>query len=146
MTATSKPKNIIAFLKDGTACVVLFPYAPELTASEKAEIDAATRIRFFIYGCPDAPVPIGKSGIGTPDDYPVDSLRFALERSTYASPETLQLSNTTHPRDTLVRSLMDLDAKSGNDDHRSTVTLVTEHRFAGDNVALCRAQAAEQAT
>ena len=54
--APAGPANVVSFLDDGTACVVLFPYTPELTESEWKAIDAAHRVRFFVYACSDGEV------------------------------------------------------------------------------------------
>ncbi|MDB5605087.1 MAG: hypothetical protein JWP25_1987 [Bradyrhizobium sp.] len=139
-----KPKNIVAFLKDGTACVAFFPYARELAALEEIEIDAACRKRFFVYTCSDAPVPPGQSGTGKFEElYPIESLHWARSRSTCMSSLVLKVSNMMSAPDTLVSSLMDLDAKSGNDDHRSTLTFVTDRPFVGDDAAWCRSEATQ---
>ncbi len=133
-----KPKNIISFLKNGTACVVLFPYARELTQPEWDRIDAARRIRFFVYGCSDAPVPPGLSGIGKLEDYPLASLGFAIDRSTFICPEILPVQQPMRSRQGLVDALLDLDASGSNKDHRGVVTFVTDRSFIGDDWALQR--------
>jgi hypothetical protein len=137
LTPLEKPANIISFLKDGTACVIFFPYAPDLTEPEMKRIDAARRIRFFVYGG-DAPVPPGASGIGTWEDYPVDSVKWAIDRSTYISPETLDCRQPRGTPQALVKALMNMAANACSDDHRSAVLAVTDLPFSGDNGALCR--------
>jgi hypothetical protein len=126
---TSQPENIVSFLEDGTACVVLFPYAPELTERERERIDEANAVRFFVYGCSDAPAPAGHSGQGKPQDYPMKSLGWAIDRSTYIASEVL---DGRQPRDTpqaLIKALMDLAAGACSDDHRCAVLLATDRRF-----------------
>lgn len=136
------PANVVSFLENETACVVLFPYAPDITESQWEKIDAARRIRFFLYACSDAPVPPGVSGIGTPEDYPMESVRWAISRSTCIRSVIL---NARQPRDTsqaLVDSLLELDAKAGkNDDERCVVTYVADRPFVGDDEVLTRPQA-----
>jgi hypothetical protein len=135
----ASPKNIISF-KNDTACVVFFPFAPELTESEKKMIDTAPLARFFVYGCSDAPVPRGVSGIGKLEDYPIESLKWAIGRraTTYISPEIL---DRQQPRDTpqaLTKALMGLAAATCSDEHRSAVLFVTDRSFNGDDRALYR--------
>lgn len=137
-----KAKSIIAFQPDRTACVVIFPHAPELSPSEKTKIGAASRIRFFVYGCSEIPVPSRKSPVGDFGHFPAESLRFARDTSTCMSLQRLKaISPTMRAPAALVSSLMNLDAKSGNDDQRSTVTFVTERRFVGDDIVAWRPQA-----
>jgi hypothetical protein len=117
---------------------VFFPYTCELTKSEKKRIDAAPRCRFFVYGCSDAPVATGASGVGELRDYPVRSFQFALDRSTHVNSGILP---DQQPRDTpqaLVRVLLDMDAQAGTDDHRCAVTMVVDRPFAGDDLVLYR--------
>jgi hypothetical protein len=127
-------ENIIQFFEDGRCAVVLLPFAPKLTESERQGIDAARRVQFFVYGCSDAPVPPGFSGIGTPEDYP--SLQWAISRATYMSPTILQVRQPMWSRQDLVRALLDLDATAGNDDHRRVLTMVTDRPFVGDDEAI----------
>jgi hypothetical protein len=140
--ALTKPENIVSY-KKGTAYVVFLPHAPELTEPEKKRIDTAPRARFFVYGCPDAPVPQGVSGLGTLEDYPVESLQWAISRpaTTYITPEIL---DSQRPRDTpqaLLSALMDLAADTCSNEHRSAVIFVTDRSFAGDDRALYRPSA-----
>src|SRR5258705_6048845 len=85
LTTLKQPSNVVSFLENGTACVVFFPYARELIKSEWERIDAARRIRFFLYACPDAPMPPGQSGGGGRfgDYYPGVNVRSAIDRTTY---------------------------------------------------------------
>jgi hypothetical protein len=142
----SKPQNIVTFLKDGTACVVLFPYAPKLTAADRKRIDAAQRIRFFVYARSDAPVPPAAArATKFEDHYSIENLHFALDRSTYLGASLLPLDGVegsavlqaSSAPGTLVISLMALCA--GDDHHRSTITVVTDRHF--DDAAICRPRA-----
>jgi hypothetical protein len=142
----TQPKNVVTFLKDGTACVVLFPYAPKLTAADRKRIDAARRVRFFVYARSDAPVPPTATDIGKTfeDHYAMENIRFAIDKSTFLGcslpmgsvegSAVLQASSTPA---TLIRALMDLDA--GTDGHRRTVTIVADRHF--DDVAIGRPRA-----
>ena len=132
-----KPENIISFLKDGTACVVFFPFAPELTESEKKRIDAAPRMRFFVYGCSDAPMPPGVSGWKI-ENYPTKSVRWSIDRSTYMSSGVLPVPLSVVTPEALLGALMDLAAKAGNDDHPCVLMCVVDHPFVGDDVAMYR--------
>lgn len=134
----TNPKNLIAFIKNGTACVVVFPYAPELTEPEKKSIDAARRVRVFVYGCRDAPVPAGHSGPSKPQDFPMESVQWAIARATYLSSEILHVQQPRATPESLLDALLDLDSKADNDDHRCVVTFVADHAFEGDDVALYR--------
>jgi hypothetical protein len=138
LATLEKPQNLIASCSNGTACVIFFPYAPELTEAEWEKIDAASRIRFFLYACPDAPVPPGQSGgDGRFEDYySVASVRSAIDRSTYICTEILPVQKRS--RQGLVKALMDLAAKACSDDHRCAVLVVTDRNFSGDNSALTR--------
>jgi hypothetical protein len=145
LVALEKPENIISFLQDGTACVVFLPFACELNESEKKRIDAARLLRFFVYGCPDAPVPQGVSGLGRFENYPIESLRWAINRpaTTCITPEIL---DSQRPRDTpqaLIGALMDLAADTCGNEHRSAVLFVTDRSFAGDDRALYRPPASQ---
>jgi hypothetical protein len=143
-TPPLKPKNTLSFLKDGTACVVFFPFTAELTQSEKTKIDAASRKRFFVYTCSDTPIPPGHPRIGIFEKlYPIDSIRWAVGRSTYMSSLVTKASNVMSAPGYLLSSLMDLDAKSGNDDHNSALFFVTDRAFVGDDVALCRTKSTQ---
>jgi hypothetical protein len=139
-----KPVNLITFLEDGTAYVVLLPYAAGLTGPERQRIDAARRVRFFVYGCRDAPVPAGASGIGTLEDYSADSLRWAIDQSTHICAKILHIPQPTGTPQALVRALLKLDARAGNDDHRGVVMFVADRPFAGSHEALYRSFLAPQ--
>ncbi|MCS3929604.1 hypothetical protein M2175_004635 [Bradyrhizobium elkanii] len=134
----TRPDNIISFLENGTACVMFFPYAPELTESEWKRIDAAPRIRFFMYACSDAQVPPGQSGGGRKfeDYYPVASVRSAVDRSTYMSSEILPVRERS--REGLIEALMNLAVRACSDDHRCAVLTVTDHLSLVDDYAVYR--------
>lgn len=137
LTMLKKPENLIA-VRNGTACVIVFPYTPELTEAEWEKIDAAHRIRFFLYAVSDAPVPPGQSGGGGKfeDYYPVASVRSAIDRSTYVCTEKLPVQKRS--RQGLVKALMDLAAKACSDDHRCAVLGVTDRPSLVDDRALYR--------
>src|SRR5712671_6688454 len=133
-TTFKKPTNIVSFRRNGTACVVFFPYAPELTEAEWERIDAARRIRFWVYACSDAPVPPGQSGVEKFEDcYPLTNLAFGVDRSTYMCSEILPVRQPTRSRKELVDALLYIDASGSNDDHRGVVTFVTDRSFVGDD-------------
>ena len=139
-----KPENLIAVSRNGTACVILFPYTPELTEAEWERIDAARRIRFFLYAVSDAPVPSVppvRCRVGKFEDYyPVASVRSAIDRSTYMCAEILPVRQRS--RQGLVKALMDLAAKVCSDDHRCAILGVTDRPSLVDDRALCRASPA----
>jgi hypothetical protein len=141
LTTLKQPSNVVSFLENGTACVIFYPYTPELTESEWEKIDAARRIRFFLYACSDAPVPPGQSGGGGKfeDYYPVASLRSAIDRSTYMCSEILPVRQRS--RQGLVKALMDLAAKACSDDHRCALLGVTDRPSLVDDRALYRPHA-----
>ena len=141
LTTLKQPENLIAFCRNRTACVVFLPYAPELTESEWEKIDAARRIRFFLYACSDAPVPPGQSGGGGKfeDYYPVASVRSAVDRSTYLCSEILPLRQRS--RQGLVKALMNLAAKACSDDHRCAALAVTDRPSLVDDYAVYRSVA-----
>jgi hypothetical protein len=131
------PVNVVSLLAEGTACVIFYPYAPELTEAEWERIDAARRVRFFVYACPDAQVPPGQTAGGKFEDcYPAASVRSAVDRSTYMCSENLPVRQRS--RHGLVKALMDLAAKACSNDHRCVVLAVTDRPFVGDDRALYR--------
>jgi hypothetical protein len=132
----TRPTNVVSFLENGTACVIFFPYAPELT--EWRRIDAARRIRFFVYACSDAQVPPAQTRRrGKFDDYyPVASVRSAVNRSTYMCSELLPVRQRSNQG--LVKALMNLAAKACGDDHRCALLGVTDRPSLVDDYALCR--------
>jgi hypothetical protein len=140
LATLKKPKSLIAF-SNGTACVIFLPYTPELTEAEWEKIDAAHRIRFFLYAVSDAPVPPGQSGGGGKfeDYYPVASVRSAVDRSTYMCSELLPARQRS--RRGLVKALMSLAAKACSDDHRCAVLGVTDRPSLVDDRALYRPHA-----
>jgi hypothetical protein len=138
-----KPENIVSFLENGMACVVFFPGARELTEDERKRIDAARVIRFFIYGFSDAPVPPGFSGTATLEDYSVESLGWAIRRSTYIHSKILQDWPPLGAPQALINALLDVDAKAGTDDHRCVVTVVADHQFVGHDDVLYRPAASQ---
>ncbi|KJC37501.1 hypothetical protein UB31_35380 [Bradyrhizobium sp. LTSP849] len=133
-----RPANVVSFLENGAACVIFFPYAPELTEYEWEKIDAARRVRFFLYACSDAQVPPGGSGVGGSfeDYYPVTSVRSAVNRSTYMRAEILPVQKRS--RQGLIEALMSLAAKVCGDDHRCALLGVTDRPSLVDDYALCR--------
>jgi hypothetical protein len=133
-TTFKKPTNIVSFRRNGTACVVFFPYAPELTEAEWERIDAARRIRFFVYACLDAPVPPGHSGVGKFEDFYPTSLRSAINISTCMRSGILPVRQPMRSRQDLVDALLDLDDANGShEDDRGVVTFVTDRSFVGDD-------------
>jgi hypothetical protein len=131
------PENIIS-IKNGTAFVIIiiFPCAPGLTELQKKRIDAAQRVRFFVYGCSD--MPPGASGVGSFEQYPVDSLRWAISRSTYIAPETIDCRHLREAPKSLIALLMAVAADACSDEHRSAVLILVDRSFNGDDFALCR--------
>lgn len=136
LATLEKPQNLIAFCRNGTACVVFFPYAPELTKAEWDKIDAARRIRFFVYASSHAPVPPRQSSVGKFEDYPVASVQSAIDRSTYMCSEILPVQNRS--RQGLVKALMNLAAKACSDDHRCALLAVTDRPSFVDDYAAYR--------
>jgi hypothetical protein len=134
---SDRPENIISF-QNGTAFVVIFPFAPELTEPQKKKIDAARRVRFFVYGCSDTPMPSEALGLGSLEAYPVDSLRWAISRSTYITPEILDCRHLREAPKALIAVLINLAAHACSDEHRCAVLVLTERRFRGDDRALYR--------
>ncbi|MGY4428457.1 hypothetical protein ACVWWO_000934 [Bradyrhizobium sp. F1.13.1] len=134
----TRPTNVVSFFENGTACVIFFPYAAELTEAEWKRIDAAPRIRFFLYACSDAQVPPGQSGrYGEFEDYyPVASVRSAVNRSTYMCSEILPARQRS--RAGLVKALMNLAAKACSDDHSCAVLAVTDRQSLVDDYAVYR--------
>lgn len=134
----SRPANVVSFLETGTACVIIFPYTAELTEFEWRRIDAARRIRFFIYACSDAQVPPGQIGRrGKFEDYyPVASVRSAVNRSTYMCSKLLPVRRRSHQG--LVKALMNLAARACSDDHRCALLGVTDSRSLVDDYAAYR--------
>jgi hypothetical protein len=137
-TSTASPTNVVSLLENGTACVIVFPYTPEFTEAEWEKIDAAHRIRVFLYACSDAPLPSGQTGSGgkLEDYYPVASVRSAIDRSTYICSEILPARQRS--RQDLIKALMNLAAKACSDDHRCALLCVTDRSFVGDDCALYR--------
>lgn len=134
----TRPANVVSFLENGTACVIFFPFALELSESEWEKIDAARRIRFFAYACSDAQVPPGLTGGGGKfeDYYPVASVRSAVNRSTYMCSELLPIRQRSHQG--LVKALMNLAARACSDDHRCALLAVTDRRSLVDDYAVYR--------
>lgn len=142
LTPQTRPTNVVSFLENGTACVIFFPYAPELTESEWERIDAARRIRFFAYACSDAQVPPGLTGRrGKFEDYyPIASMRSAVNRSTYMCSGLLPVRRRS--RQGLVKALMNLAAKACSDDHRCALLGVTDRPSFVDDYAVYRPSSA----
>jgi hypothetical protein len=140
MRSSKRAKNIIAF-QNGTACVVFFPFARELTEPERKRIDAARVIRFFVYASSEAPIPTGFSSTGTFDDYAVESLGWGIRRSTYIHSEILRDLPPMDAPQVLIDALLDLDAKARTEDHRCVVTIVADRPFAGHGGAMYRPSA-----
>jgi hypothetical protein len=136
-----KRENIIALCRNGTACVVFFPHARELTQPERDRIDAARRIRFFVYASSEAPIPPGFSSTGTLDDYAVESLGWGIRRSTYVHSEILRDLPPMDAPQGLIDALLDIDAKARTEDHRCVVTIVADRPFAGHGEAMYRPSA-----
>jgi hypothetical protein len=134
----TRPTNVVSFFENGTACVIFFPYAAELTEAEWKRIDAAPRIRFFLYACSDAQVPPAQPGGGGnfEDYYPAASVRSAIKRSTYMCSELLPLRQRSHRG--LVKALMNLAAKACSDDHSCAVLAVTDRLSLVDDYAVYR--------
>jgi hypothetical protein len=135
-----KPKNSISF-ENGTACVVFLPFASELTERQKKRIDAARIIRFFVYGCDDPPSPPGVLPTGTLKDYSAKSLGWAVSRSTYVHSEILPDLPPANAPQTLIKALLNADAKAGTEVHRGVVTIVAARPFTGCDDAICRPSA-----
>jgi hypothetical protein len=144
-----KPKNIVSFLKNGTACVVFFPYARELTEYEKKRIGSARAIRFFVDGSSAISGPSEATGFGTIEaypieTYPIESLRWAISKATYMCTQILDCRQLREIPSALVNALLELDAKMGNDDHRCVVSAVVARPFVGDDLAVYRPVSASQ--
>jgi hypothetical protein len=138
-------ENLITFLDDGTASVVLFPFARELTEPERKRIRAACGAHVFVYACRDAPVPECISRPGTINDFPICSLRWAIGNATLLNIGILDVRQSDSTRDDLAKVLLDLDAKDETGDHRFIVTLVADHGFdVGEYISLHRPHAPHQ--
>jgi hypothetical protein len=134
-----KPKNIVSF-KDGTACVVFFPAAIEISEHEKKRIDAARVIRFFVY-LDNALMPPSFAGPTALDAYSVESLGWAIRHSTYIHSEILPDLPPANAPQTLIKALLNADAKAGTEVHRGVVTMVAARPFTGCDDAIWRPSA-----
>src|SRR4051794_18135144 len=78
-------KDVIKF-ENGTAFIRCVPFSDNFTDEEKRQIDAATRIRAFLYCRVDTPVPPGISRPVTLADFPLESILWLWDRCTLIHP------------------------------------------------------------
>ncbi|GLR91308.1 hypothetical protein [Bradyrhizobium iriomotense] len=121
-----KPANRITFLEDGTACLLVLPFARECTDDEQRTFETAPRARIFLYACGDAPVPEGVSRPSSIYDLPRTTLSWAVRKATFIAPGIVPENSENTEADLADVLLQILEQTPEGTDHRFHVTLIVD--------------------